>query len=420
MVTKGGTKGEVLVTAELYQVLQPFIFVTRTFGFLPIICKKSGSDYKLRWSLFYTVYSYILGSFMMMVSMNGLHEDLHSADSVRMGNSTVKYVTLIDLGEIIVTVYIGILVTPFKLKHLWRILECFHKIDAVVPQKSVKKERRRTIVSILIAISCVLFVLTYELYLWGEISDKSGLLWVFMKRYFILFSTYFMVFIQEMPYWNFASLIRKRIEGLNQCLESGLEVFKNLTKLWITPVKTKDRNKRSSESFGVLSYDRVVNLMKMYELIGDSVDATNDFCNVSILFIMFSCLLHLVVTPYFLLVEVANNGYFIFIFLQFSWTMLHCGRLMVIVETCQYCLDEHQKTVDLVFKLLSCELPEEVKDQLKVFALQLSGRKVKFSSFSMMKINRSLLTAIGGSITTFLVILFQFGSVGSDVYYSRD
>jgi hypothetical protein len=64
MVTKGGTKGEVLVTAELYQVLQPFIFVTRTFGFLPIICKKSGSDYKLRWSLFYTVYSYILGSFM--------------------------------------------------------------------------------------------------------------------------------------------------------------------------------------------------------------------------------------------------------------------------------------------------------------------------------------------------------------------
>jgi hypothetical protein len=188
--------------------------------------------------------------FVVMVSMNGLHEDLHSADSVRMGNSTVKYVTLIDLGEIIVTVYIGILVTPFKLKHLWRILECFHKIDAVVPQKSVKKERRRTIVSILIAISCVLFVLTYELYLWGEISDKSGLLWVFMKRYFILFSTYFMVFIQEMPYWNFASLIRKRIEGLNQCLESGLEVFKNLTKLWITPVKTKDRNKRSSESFG--------------------------------------------------------------------------------------------------------------------------------------------------------------------------
>ncbi|RZB40599.1 gustatory receptor for sugar taste 43a-like [Asbolus verrucosus] len=418
-------KSEALVTPELYHVLQPFIIVTRTFGFMPITCERKGLNYTFHWSLLYTIYSYILGAFMMFVSMNGLAEDLHASDSVRMRNSTVKYVTLVDLGEVIVTVFVGIIVTPFRLKYLWKILTCFYKIDAVIPQKLVKVERRRTIISIIIAIGCVLFVLTYELYLWGEISDKSGLLWVFMKRYFILFSTYFMVFIQEMPYWNFARLIRKRIEGLNGCLQTGLHFFKNLTKLWITPVKMKDSHKKNSGSFGILSYERVINLMKIYELINDAIDATNDFCGVSILFIMFSILLHLVVTPYFLLVEVANNGYFIFIFLQFSWTMLHCGRLIVLVETCQYCLDEnfefqHQKTVDLVFKLLSCDLQEDVKDQLKVFALQLSGRKVKFSSFSVMKINRSLLTAIGGSVTTFLVILFQFGSVGSDVYYSRD
>lgn len=309
----------------------------------------------------------------------------------------------------------------------------------MVPQKQIKKERRIVIISIAVAILCVLYVLTYELYLWGENSNKNGLLWVFMKRYFILFSTYFMVFIEEMPYWNFIRLIRKRIEVLNEVLEKGLDLFRNFRKLWITPVKTKN----TSGSFGsifqiskyfkiifltVLSYEKVVNLMKIYELIGDSVDATNDFCGVSILVctkflyckflqnnffqcIMFSCLLHLVVTPYFLLVEVANGGFFFFVFLQFSWTMLHCGRLLVIVETCQYCLDEvrnqefltknnileifqHQRTVELVFKLLTCELQDEVKDQLKLFALQLSGRKVRFTSFSMMKFNRSLLTAV--------------------------
>ncbi|KAJ3651871.1 hypothetical protein Zmor_017878 [Zophobas morio] len=401
-------KREVAVTSDLYEVLQPFIFVTRAFGFMPIVCKKKVLGFVAEWSIGYTIYSYLLGLFMMFVSMNGLHEDFHQSNSVRMGNTTVKYVTLIDLGEVIVTVFIGIVATPFKLKHLWKILDCFHKIDNVLPQKKIKEEQRHTIICILIAIGCVLFVLTYELYLWGEISNRSGLLWVFMKRYFILFSTYFMVFIQEMPYWNFTRLIRKRIEALNHALDAGLEIFKSLTKLWITPIKTNKKSNSSNfgsklfggltiyqiASFPVLSHQRVVNLMKVYELIGDSVDATNDFCGVSILFIMFSCLLHLVVTPYFLLVEVANNGYFIFIFLQFSWTMLHCGRLMVIVETCQYCLDEHQKTVDLVFKLLSCELQEDVKDQLKVFALQLSGRKVRFTSFSMMKINRSLLTAV--------------------------
>ncbi|XP_015836206.1 gustatory receptor for sugar taste 43a [Tribolium castaneum] len=408
---------EIPVTSDLYHVLQPFIFVTRAFGFMPIAASKKGAHYVVYLSRVYTAYSYALGSFMMFWSLGGLHEDFHASNSVRMSNSTVKYVTLIDLGEVMVTVFVGIVVTPFKIKHLWRLLASFHKIDAMVAPKKAQNERKIVIVSMVVAILCVLYVLTYELYLWGEVSSKNGQFWVFMKRYFILFSTYFMVFIEEMPYWNFIRLIRRRIEALNEVLGKGLDVFRNVTKLWITPVKL---NKKNSGSFGILSYEKVVNLMKMYELIGDSVDAANDFCGVSILCIMFSCLIHLVVTPYFLLVEVANGGFFFFIFLQFSWTMLHCGRLMVIVETCQYCLDEHQKTVELVFKLLSCELQEDVKDQMKLFALQLSGRKVRFTSFSMMKFNRSLLTAIGGSITTFLVILFQFGSVGSDVYYSRD
>ncbi|XP_063929837.1 stomatin-like isoform X3 [Zophobas morio] len=48
--------------------------------------------------------------------------------------------------------------------------------------------------------------------------------------------------------------------------------------------------------------------------------------------------------------------------------------------------------------------------QLKNFALKLTQKKLRFSSFAIPRINRSLLTTIISTITTFLIIFIQFSS----------
>lgn len=55
---------------------------------------------------------------------------------------------------------------------------------------------------------------------------------------------------------------------------------------------------------------------------------------------MLSCLLHLIVTPYFLVFGLITNKKAQYIFGQFFWILGHIGRVLIIVEPCQSCIGE--------------------------------------------------------------------------------
>lgn len=208
--------------------------------------------------------------FVVLTSGYGLFKDLNSDDSLRMKNSTVKYVTMLDLGEIVFTVFIGIVTTPFKLKHLWKFLSSINNVDSILKPKSAKTEIKSIKKCIFCATFWVVLVLTYEFYVWITFGLKFGHVWIFFERYLLVFVTYFIIFVQEIPYWICVRLIRRRIENLNSHLTFYLEDSRSYLKLGIIIKST-------------LTYERISTFMSVYDTICDGIDAANNFCGVSIL-----------------------------------------------------------------------------------------------------------------------------------------
>lgn len=56
--------------------------------------------------------------------------------------------------------------------------------------------------------------------------------------------------------------------------------------------------------------------------------------------ILLSCLLHLTVTPFFFIVELAGRCQISFIVLQVLWFLAHFFQLILVVEPCNVCLQE--------------------------------------------------------------------------------
>ncbi|XP_072394807.1 gustatory receptor for sugar taste 43a-like [Diabrotica undecimpunctata] len=133
-----------------------------------------------------------------------------------------------------------------------------------------------------------------------------------------------------------------------------------------------------------------------------------EFC---IPLIMLSCLLHLIVTPYFLLAKIISDDTDIYyICLQSIWFIGHIGRVLIIVEPCQSCINEHHKTSSVISDMLTYEVDDTIKKGMTMFSLQFNRWKLRFSSCGFFKISRALLTSIAGAVTTYLVILFQFNT----------
>lgn len=70
-----------------------------------------------------------------------------------------------------------------------------------------------------------------------------------------------------------------------------------------------------------------------------------------------SCLLHLVATTYFLLVEIVGEKDAVFSWLQALWLTVHFLRLVLIVEPCHMTYKEARKTTFIV-----CEIQRNCKD----------------------------------------------------------
>ncbi|XP_044260941.1 gustatory receptor for sugar taste 43a-like [Tribolium madens] len=395
-----------LISSDFHSILKPFLHLAKMAGFLPVAWVPKGQKYSLKRSINSWICSYVLGGILFALSMVGLTEDLNSAP-IRMKNPVVKYIIMIDLGEIVVTVLAGILTSPLKLSYFWKMLAGFGRIEQVLPSYYPPEEKNRCLWGVVIFLVLASSVIFFDFVVWGlSVSDLG----VFFKRFLTVYVSYFLIFVQQIPFCFFVRLIRLKIEDLNGAFRAGLERAQNMENQWISVMKKVKQQKV------VLTYERLNDFMRLVEEIEEVIEAINGFYGVHTLFILFSCLLHLVVTPYYLLIEVINDGYLPFILLQIAWIILHLIRLMVIVEICQRCIDEYQVTTNLVLKLLTSPILPDIKEQVEILAVQVSNKKIKFSSFGMLKISRSLLTSFGGALTTFLVILFQYGGIHGNIY----
>ncbi|KAH8304523.1 hypothetical protein KR059_011733 [Drosophila kikkawai] len=177
----------------------------------------------------------------------------------------------------------------------------------------------------------------------------------------------------------------------------------------------------SHESLG-----KCVLLLSKWDLPLFSLDPAS--FGVAVLFIMVSCLLHLVATAYFLFLELLSkrdNGY---LWVQMLWICFHFLRLLMVVEPCHLAARESRKTIQIV-----CEIERKVHEPIlaeavKKFWQQLLVVDADFSACGLCRVNRTILTSVtyhldypsqvkykhsllfqfASAIATYLVILIQF------------
>lgn len=154
--------------------------------------------------------------------------------------------------------------------------------------------------------------------------------------------------------------------------------------------------------------DTISQLMMVHASLCDTVTLINAAYGVIVLVITITCLIHLIITPYFLIMEADGRREPLFLAVQGLWCTFHTWRLLMIVQPTYAATTQEKKTAVMVSQLLSMSSNKEGRKQLEIFSLQLLHRPLEFSACGLFTLDRTLVTSIAGAVTTYLVILIQF------------
>ncbi|CAG9862418.1 unnamed protein product [Phyllotreta striolata] len=422
---------DLYVSTPTFEAIQPLLITSRLFGLFPISYKKNGTNYRLKWSLVYAVYSYSLCVGLALWTMIGMSLDLKNdpEHSLRMTDEKTRFVTGGDVSIVVIIVIFATATLHLKIKKFWKLMITLNQADSIIPLRNSKRYRDASILFIAVVVVTLSLILTFDISSWFVKLHARGLNPLdYLQYYFAFYLNYSIMIMMEVFYWHVIYLIKIRISLLNGDLRKVKEKinFKEGNYFFekIVGKVYLDRFSRSSSrqtaclsSTGTIIKNeenselgkRLIMLSILHDKIFEAVTIVNNSIEFCIHVVMLSCLLHLIVTPYFLLKGIIkeNSGTY-YVLLQSAWLIGHIGRVLIIVEPCQYCINEYKKTSNLICELLTYEVDNEVKKAMTILSLQLSYCKLRFSSCGFFKINRSLLTSIAGAVTTYLVILFQF------------
>ncbi|KAJ8956345.1 hypothetical protein NQ318_015083 [Aromia moschata] len=423
---------DLTISQEHFELLQPILLISRLFGLLPIRYRKHGTQYKLQWSSAYGAYSYLLSIILTVVTLIGVVNDLQKDEthSIRMKEKKGRYVTCCDIIIVIVIVVFSAASLPLQAEKSLEVAA----VDAIIPLKDSERYRKRSVYFLAVIFLIFLVVLSFDMNVWAHSTSKTHNTAHFFQNYGSFYLLYCILVTQELFFWHVVFFVKIRISMLNRTLanmegESADQFYKKVfVRSQVNPRtdslkldgKSRCFETNGIEKISIASYQgifastarRVISLIKYQEKLSAAVasvnssvaygipvtaispklysSADNDF---SLQLIMLSCLMHLIVTPYFLLMEIMKSGNVIFIALQSVWLLIHIGRVLIIVEPCQLCINEHQKTSVIVYELLTGQFDEDEKKALTTFAMQLSYCKMKFTSGGFFKIDRALLTS---------------------------
>ncbi|XP_049824632.1 gustatory receptor for sugar taste 43a-like [Aethina tumida] len=416
------------VAKNTFEIMRPFVVVTRIFGLCPVTYEQKGAYFIMKRSIKYILYSYILAIVLVSTVLMGVINDLKvdEKESVRMKSMKTRYITCCDISVVIMLVVFGIVSTPFKQKTFWKMLKCFNNLDNWLPitTQEVQKYKRTSRNFILVLMIGFSVIVAFDVSVWDRLSRINNNSDKFWKNYTTFYMLYYIVLMQEIFFCHVVYFSKIRLTHLNKALASEARIRDSVNSSGSrTTVATLDLAKELNTTYlgkgghsthklvDMSNYDKMATFGQVYERIVEVVEYVNEVGGLGIIIILLSCLLHLIVTPYFLLYEIANNGNKVFICLQTVWLITHSTRLLLVVEPCHQFLIENSKTINLVLQLLAFVRDEEARKTLHLLALQVSQCKIRFYSCGLVKIDRSLITAVVGAVTTYLVILFQFNKV---------
>ncbi|XP_050302235.1 gustatory receptor for sugar taste 43a-like isoform X2 [Anthonomus grandis grandis] len=404
-----------MLTEAHFKILQPVIFICRIFGLCPVTFKKVGNYYQIRYNSIMVLYSYAVLIVFGTATILGVRRDIDAgANAVRMKNSRTRYITISDMAMVFIIAFCGVVTIPYRMKRFVRMVDIWSIVDKMLPVTEYRKYQKVSIILIIGGVAATTALFLFDMFIYCMQWRISNNPTFYVQNYIGYYMLYFMMIFQEIFFWHLVFFIHLRIRSLNEQLFIERNKMKNNPKkVFCIPYSLTNNGKKqemlvenvqifekvstgptSDEKPKKNTEERIQELMNIYGKIRESVEILNDSASYGVVLIILSCLLHLIVTPYFLLAEIFKKSPSpVFMTLQAVWFAGHIGRLLIMVEPCETCLREYKVTNTLVSELSLLDFDTTTKKNLKAFASQFSYATINFNACGFFNINRSLLTS---------------------------
>ncbi|XP_076684665.1 gustatory receptor for sugar taste 43a [Andrena cerasifolii] len=431
---EGGTTSR----SDLCRAIFPIYYLGKLCGLVPVkFISHTAGRYQACLNIVDLFYSLCVLVLLLGLEIWGLWRDLKDGweHSTRLKSRTAVIATCSDILGVMGLTLVCIVGSPFRWKYLQVVINKLIEVDEKVGISSAKRGRRFTIGITVCSLAYLWLNSSLDFYSWTRkakdnkmFTDKGPI------NYAPLYFMYIVIISTEIQYTVSTYNVGQRFVRLNNRLKNLLD-------------RSFDR-RRANDYFGkcavenaggdvgdqvssvpshgqyqldnyrIFSYrklnetDTYVNdiseLIAVHSSLCDTVSLINTAFGVVILAVTVTCLLHLVITPYFLILQAGENHESIYLLVEGMWCVFHLTRMLIIVQPSYFTVAEGKRTTVLVSQLLSSNFKGDARRELEIFSLQLLHRPLEFSACGLFSLDRTLITSIAGVVTTYLVILIQF------------
>ncbi|CAG9791678.1 unnamed protein product [Diatraea saccharalis] len=364
--------------------------------------------------------------------------------SVRMSSRMSQVVSTCDVLVVVMSAAVGVYGAPARMRSMLKFMDKVSSIDNSIGGKySVVTERK--LCAILAAILIFFTLLIVDDFCFYVLQAKKiDRQWEVVVNYLGFYLLWYVVMILELQFAFTALSIYARFRALNDTLAitarnvtipfemSRRPTPLNIFAIRVTPTDTPQvedvsllvetlpkkprtivirKNVNGEPRLVVPPCEAVPALAALHGTLCEVIHRIDASYGVPLIVILISTLLHLIVTPYFLIMEiiVSYTHRIHFLVLQFLWCVTHMLRMFVVVEPSHYTIVEGMRTESLVCRLMtyasgSGALPAH----LELFSRQLVLRSAGYAPMGMCVLDRPLVASILGAVTTYLVIVIQF------------
>nr|QUP79578.1 gustatory receptor 2 sugar taste 43a [Monochamus saltuarius] len=409
----------VMISRKIYESFSTIFHVSRIIGICPFLVLGNTNGFNLVWSRKMLVCSYLSISVLVCFSIYGLAQNykIKQVYNIRLRTVAGLVCTLCENISLLFSCMLATILTPFCRRHFGKYLQCLHQTDLLLIPKIRKQDKTCSRVTIM-ALTITIIILAIDVTMWTNIITKNTPLTLYLLHTLPFYLTYIYQMIVELHFWMLVHLVLVRLVDLNQeLLELLQEVETCESLLKSNEYMSRKLVKVVSHFDGLKSADmitsgnitrKVKNIINVHHLLVKAVAATNNYFGINVLVLLIGCLMHLLVTPYVLYLQIKETKNPIFVASQLMWLICHISKLMFIIEPCQKCKTQVQCIVSTACKLLRFEICKESKTQLQALLVQIDRCRIQFTACNLVVMDRTLLSTVTGTVTTYLVILFQF------------
>ncbi|KAL0818099.1 hypothetical protein ABMA28_008629 [Loxostege sticticalis] len=419
--------------------------ISSFFGLAPLRFESRANGFTVSISSVMCIYSFILVSILILLTIYGLVAEINAGVklSVRMSSRMSQVVSTCDVLVVVVTAAVGVYGAPARMRKMLKLMDRIASVDNTLSgQYSAVMERKLSAILLALLIFFSLLIVD-DFCFYAMQAKKVDREWEIVMNYIGFYLLWYVVMILELQFAFTALSVRARFRALNDVLaltarSIAVPVEKarkptplNIFAIRVTPtdlqrsddislLMTSTPKKRetvivrrsvSGESRLLVSpSEAIYGLASLHGTLCELVHRIDDSYGIPLVVILISTLLHLIVTPYFLIVEIIVSAHRVhFLVLQFLWCATHLLRMFVVVEPSHYTIMEGKRTEGLVCRLMtSGPSAGPLPSRLELFSRQLMLRSVSYSPMGICTLDRPLVASILGAVTTYLVILIQF------------